>query len=71
MTAEDRKFRDDDDREYHVVWHNQVNGPTWWQVTRDDGKHVTVPFTDDAGIEIERPEVERIALEKFRERKAE
>ena len=58
----------DDDRQYHAVWDSQVNGPEWWRVTRrDDGKSVTVPFTDEAGIEIERREVERRALEKFKE----
>ncbi len=73
MTTDDRgpthrEFQDDDGRWYDVEFEAPVNDPGWWRVTRrDDGKHVSVPFTDDAGIEIEPREVERMALKKFRE----
>ena len=73
MTTDDRgpkhrEFMDDDGRWYDVVFEGPVNDPGWWTVTRrDDGAHVQVPFTDAAGLEIDPREVERIALEKFRE----
>lgn len=71
MIGANWKFTDDHGRKYHAVWNSQVNGPVYWVVTRDDGEHVTVPFTDDAGIEIERREVERRALEEFEQRHGE
>ena len=58
----------DDGRQYVVTFQSQVNDPGWWLVTRsDDGEHVPVVRADLAGEARGRREVERIALEKFRE----
>ena len=59
--------RERDGRHYHAMLHNQVKGPTWWQVTRDDGEHASVPWRDAAGIELSHDEVFELALKQFEE----
>ena len=60
----------DDGRQYVVTFQSQVNGSTWWLVTREDGKHVSVARSNLAGRARGKQEVNRLALEKFCELKS-